>query len=66
MENEDKRPYYKVMVAFDPTRSDRYKTEWRLQSGMAVDAEIVSGSKSLLQYALKPIRRGLDAAFSER
>jgi hypothetical protein len=47
-------------------RSDRYTAEWQLQSGMTVDAEIISGSKSLLQYLLKPIYRGVDAAFSER
>jgi hypothetical protein len=33
---------------------------------MTVDAEIISGSKSLLQYLLKPIYRGIDASFTER
>jgi adhesin transport system membrane fusion protein len=65
-ENDDKRSYYKVVVRFSPDRSDRYTAEWQLQSGMTVDAEIISGSKSLLQYLLKPIYRGIDAAFSER
>jgi len=65
-ENEDKRSYYKAIIRFDPGRSDRYTAEWRLQAGMTVDAEIISGSKSLLQYLLKPIYRGIDAAFSER
>ena len=66
IENDDKRSYYKVTVEFNPDRSDRSSANWSLQSGMAVDAEIISGSKSLLQYVLKPIHRGLDAAFSER
>jgi adhesin transport system membrane fusion protein len=66
IENDDKRSYYKVTVEFNPDRSDRSSANWNLQSGMAVDAEIISGSKSLLQYVLKPIHRGLDAAFSER
>ncbi len=65
-ENDDKRSYYKVIIRFDPDRSDRYTAEWQLQPGMTVDAEIISGSKSLLQYLLKPIYRGIDAAFSER
>jgi adhesin transport system membrane fusion protein len=65
-ENDDKRSYYKVIIQFDAGRSDRYAAEWRLQSGMTVDAEIISGSKSLLQYFLKPIHRGFEAAFSER
>jgi HlyD family secretion protein/adhesin transport system membrane fusion protein len=33
---------------------------------MVVDAEIVSGQKSLLRYLMKPISRGVDIAFSER
>jgi HlyD family secretion protein/adhesin transport system membrane fusion protein len=65
-ENEDKHAYYKVTIKFDATRSDRYTAEWQLRPGMTVDAGIISGSKSLLQYILKPIYRGVDAAFAER
>ena len=66
VENDDKRSYYRVLISFYADRSDRYAAEWHLRSGMAVDAEIISGSKSLMQYVLKPINRGLDTAFSER
>ena len=66
IENDDKRTYYKVQISFNQDRSDRYAKEWHLQPGMTVDAEIISGSKSLLQYMLKPIYRGIDVAFSER
>jgi HlyD family secretion protein/adhesin transport system membrane fusion protein len=66
VEHDDKRPYYKVMITLDPDGSARRSSDWQLQAGMAVDAEIISGSKSLLRYVLKPIHRGLDAAFSER
>jgi membrane fusion protein, adhesin transport system len=66
IENEDKRTYYKVQISFDQNRSDRYAKEWHLQPGMTVDAEVISGRKSLLQYMLKPIYRGINAAFSER
>jgi len=55
-----------VQISFKQDRSDRFAKEWHLQPGMTVDAEIVSGSKSLLQYMLKPIYRGIDIAFSER
>jgi membrane fusion protein, adhesin transport system len=65
-EQEDKRYYYKVHIRFNPNRSDRFAAVWRLQPGMTVDADIISGSKSLLQYLLKPIYRGVDVAFSER
>ena len=65
-ELEDKRTYYKVLIRFNPGRSDKFAATWQLQPGMSVDAEIISGSKSLLQYLLKPIFRGVDIAFSER
>lgn len=66
IEQDDKRSYYKVHIGFNPGRTDRFAAAWRLQAGMTVDAEIISGSKSLMQYMLKPIYRGIDAAFSER
>ena len=65
-ELDDKRTYYKVRIRFNPDRSDKFAATWKLQPGMSVDAEIISGSKSLLQYLLKPIFRGVDIAFSER
>jgi adhesin transport system membrane fusion protein len=66
LEHDDKRTYYKVQISFKQERSDRFAAEWQLQPGMTVEAEIISGSKSLLQYMLKPIYRGVDVAFSER
>jgi adhesin transport system membrane fusion protein len=33
---------------------------------MTVEADIISGKRSLLQYLLKPIYRGIDVGFSER
>jgi HlyD family type I secretion membrane fusion protein len=66
IESDDKRTYYKVQISFRQDRSDRFAKEWHLQPGMTVDAEIISGSKTLLQYLLKPIYRGIDVAFSER
>ena len=34
--------------------------------GMVVQANVVTGSKSLMRYMLKPIVRSLDTAFGER
>ena len=65
-EQDDKRFYYKVHIRLDGLHSDRFASVWQLQPGMTVDAEIISGSKSMLQYLLKPIYRGVDTAFSER
>jgi len=66
VQQDDKRSYYKVHIGFDQHQLDRFASVWQLQPGMTVDADIVSGSKSLLQYLLRPIYRGVDAAFSER
>jgi adhesin transport system membrane fusion protein len=65
-ELDDKRSYYKIVIRFDPNRPDRYSAAWKLQPGMTVEADIISGSRSLLHYLLKPIYRGIDVAFSER
>jgi membrane fusion protein, adhesin transport system len=65
-ELDDKRSYYKVVIRFSPNRADGTAVAWILQPGMAVEADIISGSRSLLQYMLKPIYRGIDVAFSER
>jgi HlyD family secretion protein/adhesin transport system membrane fusion protein len=34
--------------------------------GMIVNADIITGTKSLLEYFLKPIHRALNSAFTER
>jgi HlyD family secretion protein/adhesin transport system membrane fusion protein len=61
LELEDKRSYYKVLI-----RPETPGSAWKLQPGMTVEADIISGKRSLLQYLLKPIYRGIDVGFSER
>ena len=34
--------------------------------GMVVQADIITGSKSLMKYLLKPVYRSLDVGFTER
>jgi HlyD family type I secretion membrane fusion protein len=65
-ETEDQQLFYKAVIRLDPKRSAAYAPYSRLQPGMTVDADIISGSKSLLRYLLKPVFRGFDGAFSER
>ncbi len=38
----------------------------KITPGMLLQANIVTGSKSLIQYMLKPVYRSLDTAFTER
>jgi HlyD family secretion protein/adhesin transport system membrane fusion protein len=65
-ETEDHQLFYKAVIRLDPKRSAGFTPYARLQPGMTVDADIISGSKSLLRYLLKPVFRGMDVAFSER
>jgi adhesin transport system membrane fusion protein len=65
-ESEDHQLYYKAVIRLDPADAATFQPFSRLQPGMTVDADIISGSKSLLRYLLKPIFRGFDVAFSER
>jgi multidrug efflux pump subunit AcrA (membrane-fusion protein) len=37
-----------------------------LLPGMVVEASIITGSKSIMRYLLKPVQRSLDRAFTEK
>ena len=65
-ETDDHKFYYKALIRLDPKDSTAFAPYARLQPGMTVDADIISGSKSLLRYMLKPVFRGIDVAFTER
>jgi HlyD family secretion protein/adhesin transport system membrane fusion protein len=65
-ETDEHQLFYKAVIRLDPARSAAFAPYSRLQPGMTVDADIISGSKSLLRYLLKPVFRGIDVAFSER
>jgi HlyD family secretion protein/adhesin transport system membrane fusion protein len=65
-ETDEHQLYYKAVIRLDPADAATFAPFSRLQAGMTIDADILSGSKSLLRYILKPIFRGFDVAFSER
>lgn len=56
---ENGETYYRALVSLEPTQR-------QLVAGMTVRGEIVTGSKSLLNYILRPIYDGIDLAFKER
>jgi HlyD family secretion protein/adhesin transport system membrane fusion protein len=64
-DEETHRYYYRTLIRYDDKRAPG-RRPWQLQPGMTVDAEIITGEKTLLRYLMKPISRGLDVAFSER
>lgn len=64
--DEDKLPYYKGVVTLaksyvgdDPERN-------RILPGMTVQADVVTGEKTILQYLLKPIQLAAAQSFRER
>jgi len=64
--NDDKQPYYRTEIKLaKPYVGDDPKKNI-LIPGMTVQTNIKIGSKSLLEYLMKPITRGLDNAFHEK
>lgn len=64
--DEKQQPYYRAEIALSRDHVGERVGELRIIPGMTVAAGINTGSKSVLDYLLKPIRRGLDNSFAER
>lgn len=64
--NEDGQPYYKAVLLLDQRTVGSGNRQRLIQPGMVVEANIITGSKSLIKYLLKPVYRSLDIGFSER
>ncbi|OSM01720.1 HlyD family type I secretion periplasmic adaptor subunit [Magnetofaba australis] len=58
--------YYKGVVQLSKDHVGENPLENRVRPGMIVDATIHTGSKTLLEYILKPIHSSMDESFSER
>ena len=63
--DEKKDPYFRTEISLD-TSFVGGQEELLVSPGMTVTADIKTGSKSILDYLLKPISRGFDNAFRER
>ena len=58
--------YFKAIIALDKNTIGRSGVNHNITPGMVLQADIVTGSKTLVQYMLKPVYRSLDTAFTER
>ncbi|GJL95244.1 MAG: HlyD family type I secretion periplasmic adaptor subunit [Hyphococcus sp.] len=58
--------YYTAFVALQGQSVGRGRLLRNLSPGMEVSAEIITQSRTLMQYFLKPVARSLDQAFTER
>lgn len=59
-------PYFKATLAIDESDLSQDTGKLSLSAGMVVNAEIITATKSLTRYLLKPIYRSIDTAFTER
>ena len=59
-------PYYKGLIKLEKHYVGGDPEMNKVLPGMIVNADIITGEKSLLMYLLKPIHRSLNSAFIER
>ncbi len=59
-------PYYLAYISFSSQEIGSGAKSRPLAPGMLVQAEIITQSRTLMQYMLKPVSRSLDQAFTER
>lgn len=59
-------PYYKAYIHLEKKYFKKSGTKYYLLPGMEVQAEIITGAKSLMKYLFKPVYNSLDKAFVEK
>lgn len=64
--DDEGKPYYKAQIELARQHVGEQAGVYRVLPGMTVQADITTGSKTLLQYLLKPIHRSFDQSFHER
>lgn len=64
--DEHRNPYYRAEIRLSKYYLADQPAALRIIPGMTVQADIRTGSKSILDYLVKPISRGFATAFRER
>lgn len=64
--DENANPYYKVKVGLDKSWLGESEGQMSVIPGMTVQVDIITGSKTIMQYLLKPVTRGFQSAFTQR
>ncbi len=65
-EDEEGKPFFKGVIELSQAYVGNDPDYNPIRPGMVVHADIITGNKTLLQYLLKPVYRGLSSAFRER
>lgn len=66
MDQEAKVPYYLVRLETERPYLGTEEAPLPLMAGMTVNADILTGKKTVMQYLLKPINRARERALTER
>ena len=64
--DEEGQPYYRAEIALAKAYLGDNPSELSVLPGMTLTADIQTGDKTLLEYLLRPVTRGLANAFHER
>jgi len=64
--DEQQQPYYRAEISLNKSFIGKNPERNKIIPGMTVQANIKIGSKTLLDYLMKPISRGFSEAFHER
>ena len=64
--DENKQPYFEVEMASARNHLEHDGKQLALSPGMTVDASILTGQRTVMQYLLKPVLKTLGAALQER
>ena len=62
----ERESYYRVLVETDRSFILKNGQKFSIVPGMMTEVEIITGSKSILSYLLKPVTRAFDTALSEK
>ncbi len=65
-QDKDGKPYYKATIMLAKQYIGSASKKKYLLPGMTVEANVITGQKTLLQYLLKPIHTSAGTAFKER
>ena len=64
--DENKQPYFEVEMTSARNHLEHHGKQLALSPGMSVDASILTGERTVMQYLLKPVFKTLGMALQER
>ena len=63
--DDKQEPYYRAEIKLEKNYVGGNSSKMKIIPGMRVQADVITGSKSILDYLMKPVSRGFSSAFTE-